>query len=339
MERARIGVVGVGFIGEVHLRALRANARADVRAVVDVDEARLRAMQERYAVPRAYTDLQQMLEREELDGVVIATPDHLHREPVELAAAAGLHILLEKPIATTIEDAERIIAVTRANRVRLQLGFVLRFTAPYRALHQQVESGVLGRITSAYAKRALGAWEARRLAGRCTVSQYLAVHDIDTILWHMGTEVVSVYSVAGSFVLSAQGLDTPDYYWTTLRFRDGATAVVHSHWAMPDAFPNYPESELLLTGTAGSAHLHLAGQHLQVATADRFLAPDVSYGFAFEDAGAFHAEDEHFTACILEGREPLVGGIDGLNTLRVVLAAEESVRSGQPVAVELTPPR
>ncbi len=338
MRAARLGLIGAGFIGEVHLRALRHNAQAELRAVADVDERRLSWAQATFQVPKVYTDVRDMLEKEQLDGVIIATPDHLHREPVELAAEAGVDILLEKPIATTVADAERIIQVTRQRQVKLMLGFILRFTLPYLQLHQKVIGHELGETTMAYAKRTVNATEARRLAGRCTVNEYLGVHDIDTILWNMGTDVESVYAARGEFVLKEQGLNTPDYYWTMVRFRSGATAVVQSHWAMPDAFPNYPESELLITGTRGAVQLRLAGQQLQFSSDERYEQPDVSYGFSAEDAGAFRKEDEHFTDCIIQGRQPLVGGIDGLNALKIVLAAEESIRSRQPVPVALQSP-
>jgi predicted dehydrogenase len=339
MERARIGVIGAGFIGEVHLRALAFNRRADVRAIAEVDAERGRDVQRRFNVPNVYTDVREMLEKEQLDGVVVATPDQLHREPVELAAQAGVHVLLEKPIATTVEDAEAIIDVTRKAGVKLMLAFVLRFTLPYQQLRAKIEAGEVGTPTMAYGKRAVSSPEAHRLAGRCTVNDYLSIHDTDTILWNMGTDVESVYAQRGSFVLKEQGLDTPDFYWTMLRFKSGATAVTHSHWAMPVAFPNAPESELLITGTKGAVHLRLAGQHLVFANDSGFEAPDVSYGFAAPDAGSFRKEDEHFTDCIIEDREPLVGGIDGLNALKVILAADESIRTGQPVKVELQDPR
>jgi predicted dehydrogenase len=338
MRTARLGLIGTGFIGEVHLRALRHNPRAEVRALADLDERRLHQAQEAFQVPNVYTDVRSMLQREELDGVIIATPDHLHREPVELVAEAGVNILLEKPIATTIPDAERIIEVTRQRNVKLMLGFILRFTLPYLQLREKITSGEVGEPTLAYAKRAVNTTEARRLAGRCTVNEYLAVHDIDTILWNLGTDVESVYATRGEFVLKQQGLNTPDWYWTMFRFRNGATAVTQAHWGMPDAFPNYPESELLITGTRGAVQLRLAGQQLQFSSADRFEQPDVSYGFSAEDAGAFRKEDEHFTDCIIEDRQPIVGGVDGLNALKIVLAAEDSIRSGQPVPVTLQRP-
>lgn len=338
MDRVRLAVIGSGYIGEVHLRALRSNAHADIRAVVDPDEARLRYVQGTYGVPHIYTNMRDMLESEELDGVVIATPDHLHRESVELAAAAGLHILLEKPIATNLADAEQIIEVSRKHNVKLMLAFILRFVLPYRQLHQKVIEGEIGYLTMAFAKRLVRRAEARRIAGRCTVNEYLSVHDVDTILWNMGTDVDSVYASCGEFVLKEQGLDTPDYYWTMIRYRNGATAVNLSHWAMPDAFPARPESELLVTGTKGNLHLHLDGKQFQFSTNDHFEYPDVSYGFRAEDAGAFRLEGEHFTDCIRSNSQPIVSGIDGLNTLRIVLAAERSIHKDGPVRVDLESP-
>src|SRR5438105_13386376 len=101
MPTARLGLIGTGFIGEVHLRALRHNARAEVRALADVDKGRLRKAQEAFEVPNVYTDVRTMLQSEELDGVIIATPDHLHREPVELAALGFSSMMLTPASATS----------------------------------------------------------------------------------------------------------------------------------------------------------------------------------------------------------------------------------------------
>lgn len=326
LRKVRIGVVGVGYIGQVHVDAYVRHPLCDVIAICDVDPERLHDTQRRFHIERAYADQRLMHEREQLDGVVIATPDEHHLQPVQVAADAGVAIMLEKPIATTVADAEAIIDATDRARVTLMLGFILRWVPQYVAVHDRAASGALGTLTNAYARRSCRYSEARRLRGRCSVNQYLAVHDIDTLLWNLGRDVAVVYSTAGDFALSRE-LQTPDYYWNVIKFANGATGVVHASWAEPDAYRNYVESELLINGERGSAHLLLANQQLAFASDTTYETPSVTPAFPLEAA--------HFVDCIRFHRRPLAGGQEGLDALRILEACEASVRSGGPVRVRL----
>ena len=181
-RKIKIGIVGVGYIGTVHISSYQAHPLCEVVAICDVNEKLLKEMQTKFNVPRAYTNQQEMQEKEELDGIVIATPDEYHRKPVEVAAAAGLPIMLEKPIATNMVDAEAIVKAAEDAKVMIMLGFTLRWIPQYGEMHNQVAAGTLGQITNAFARRACRLSEGRRLYGRCSVNQYLAVHDMDFLL-------------------------------------------------------------------------------------------------------------------------------------------------------------
>lgn len=335
MERLKLGVVGIGMMGAVHIEANQRNALAEIVAIAEPDQERLDLAKARYNIPAAYRDYEEMFAKERLDGAIVCTPDDYHLGPVQAAAASGAHVLLEKPIATTVADGQAIIEACETAGVKLMMGFILRFTAPYIVLRQRLQAGELGKPTMVFASRACTKAEARRVGGRCNVNQYLSVHDIDTILWNFGAGVESVYCVRGDHLLKEE-LKTADYYWTTIRYRNGFTAVTHSHWALPEASPNYVACQMLVTGTDGSAHLELTGQHLNVVTDKKFETPDVTFAFSVPGGSqAFRNEDEHFCESIRSGNEPLVTGKDGLNALKIILAAEESARSGQVVPLNL----
>ena len=138
IRKMKIGIVGVGYIGEVHISSFQAHPLCELVAICDLDEKRLGEMQKKYGVPRIYTDQVEMQSKEDLDGIVVATPDEYHRKPVELAAAAKLPIMLEKPIATTLEDAEAIIKAVEDANVVMMLGFTLRWIPQYVEIHNQV---------------------------------------------------------------------------------------------------------------------------------------------------------------------------------------------------------
>lgn len=323
-----IGVVGVGKLGEVHIQSLLRHPLARVVAICDTNTERLRHIQEQYGIPAIYTDQRQMHEQESLDGVVIATPDEYHREPVLLAAEAGVDIFLEKPLATTLADADAILDATAKANVKLMLGFTLRWVGAYADIRDRATRGDFGQLTNVYARRSVPYYEARRLYGRCTVNDYLAVHDLDMILWTFGRDVESIYTTAGRFVLQ-RDLKTPDFYWNVVRFKSGATAVVHANWSQQDSYPNFLDAEFVVYGERGSAALTLTGSQLRITSGDSFVLPDTNL------YGVYEAEIASFIECILLDKAPLVGGQEGLDTLKIILAAAESEATGVPVRLQL----
>ncbi len=328
MKKVQIGIVGAGLIGETHIKAFQLNPLCEVAAICDPNQARLDEMKTLYGIPQAYTSQQAMHAACALDGVVIATPDNAHLEPVKLAAAAGVHILLEKPIATTREDALAIIQATRQAGVKLMLGMTLRYMPTYVHIQEQFSNGVLGEPINAFTKRVAKKSEAHRLNGRCSVNAYLGVHDIDFLLSIFGREVDTVYATRGDFEIY-DSLGVADYYWNVLKWKNGATAVAQVTWNEPEGYKNLIEMECNINGTKGSAQLKLAGQQLAISTDTYADRPELSL-----DSG-YPIEADHFIKCIVSDAMPHAGGQEGLDALTILLAAEQSIDEGRPVRVEL----
>lgn len=328
-NKAKIGIIGVGFIGEIHMNGFAASGKADVVAIADLNAELLKSRQAAYGIPRIYTDYAQMLQSEKLDGVVIATPDDAHRGPVEAAARAGLPVLLEKPVATTPADVEAIVQAVEWARIPCLMGFSLRFSANHIALKKRFESGELGIPTTAYARRSTTVNGARRLRGRCSVNEYLAVHDMDFLLWVFGKEVDSIYTTTSKARVYEE-LGTADHYWNLLRWKNGATASILASWGMPAGYPMRLEQEVLIIGSKGSAQLSLTGQQTHVATDTTFETPEIPM-----NAYTYRDECGHFADVALGRAEPVTNVYDGLNTYKLTSAAEESVRTGEPIKVSL----
>ena len=328
-DKAKIGIIGVGYIGEVHINGVNASGKGEVVAIADVSEELLKSRQESYGIPSTYTDYNKMLEKEKLDGVIIGTPDELHRAPAEAVAAAGLPMLLEKPIATTLEDAEAIVKAVEKAKIPCLMGFTLRFVSSYVALKQRFDSGELGIPTTAYTKRSCTVDEASRLYGRCSVNQYLAVHDMDYLMWVFGKDVDSIYTVKSDFRVFEE-FQTADHYWNLLQWKNGATASVFVTWGMPKGYPMYVEMEVLIIGSKGSAQTNLGGQQTRIATDAAFEVPELPL-FTY----TYREECGHFADVALGQAEPIATVYDGLATYKLTAAADESVRTGQAVKVSL----
>ncbi|RST60641.1 Gfo/Idh/MocA family oxidoreductase [Siminovitchia terrae] len=328
MKKVRIGIIGTGLIGEVHIQAFNKHPLCEVVAICDMNESRLREMQATYGIPEVYSNQLEMHEKCPLDGVVIATPDQYHREPVLIAARAGVDILLEKPIATTVEDAEAIIHAVNTANVKLMLGMTLRYIPEYAHIQQQFQKGELGLPINAYSRRAVRKSEGYRLNGRCSVNEYLGVHDIDFLLSIFGRDVDTVYSTSGNFEIFDK-LGVADYYWNIIKWKSGATAALQVTWNEPEGNKNLLEMECYVNGTKGSAHVNLGGQQLNVATNTYCDYPELTL-----DNG-YHIEADHFIKCILTDESPYAGGQAGVDALKIMIAAEKSSKEGLPVQVKL----
>ena len=331
MQTVRIGLVGAGGIAGAHARGyaqLRELGR--VVAVCDVvGEAAARRARE-LEVERTYTDWRQLLAAtgdQAVDAVDICLPHDQHAEVTMAALAAGKHVLVEKPIATTTEDAWRMVdAARRAGRV-LQVGHNERFDPQYQEMRRLVLEGAIGEVFGARADHnqnvvlPAGHWlrDAVRSGGGSLIGS--GIHRVDLLRWLVG-EVVEVSNVQ---LIRPERLEGEALAFTTFRFSTGALGELSTNWAVR----RFPWYELMwLYGSEGSLH-NVGGLHL-----DSTRRPETSEGFVsipLRAADSFTEEIRDFMECVREGREALVSGAEGARTLEVCLAAYRSAELGQPV--------
>ena len=323
MERVRVGVIGLGEIGRAHCEAVRSLPQAELVAVADVDEALAgRVAAETGAT--GHTDHRRLLAQPGLDAVIVATPDQLHRDIVLDAAAAGVHILVEKPIATTLADAEAMSAACDAAGVLLMVGFTLRFFPQYVLARDAVTRGELGRAVSAFARRTNLTTQSARLGGRTGVLFFLAIHDFDVLCWILGSTPTRIYCAQSTSVPGPHPVE--DETFTTIGFDDGSIACVHAGWRLPVSHPAGFDFRLDLTGSEGVLNLGMEHQGVTVIGAGGTRYP------AFVDA--LVREDRAFVDAVRTGGPSPVPAADGITALRMVLAAEESLRTGLSVTLD-----
>lgn len=341
----RIGIVGAGLWGGMHARAYAQNSRVELAAVCDLDEGRARALAERYRIPKVFTRLDEML-AEDLDGVSVATPDDAHTQVVLAAAARGKHILVEKPLATRVEDCRAMIAAAEQAGVILMVDWHNRWNPPIYAAWQAARAGELGEIRYIYYRLSDTVYVPTRMlpwAARSSVMWFLGSHAIDTTCWLMGRSPRRVFCQKRDGILAGMGVDTPDLYLTMIEFEGGGLAVVENAWILPQQSPSLIDHKVEILGSRGAAYLdpthNRAFEKYSPETADGF--PNAPYAdmlispLIYEKQMGFAVESiHHFAECIAHGRQPLASGADGLLNTRLILAAEESARRGLPVDVE-----
>jgi UDP-N-acetylglucosamine 3-dehydrogenase len=333
MERIRVGVVGAGFMGERHARILASLADVNLVAVCDTrSEAAGRVAGLTGA--QAWTDSEALLARGGLDAVVICTPDAFHRAPCEAAAGAGVHVLLEKPIATTVADAEAIVAACRSAGVVLLVGHCLRFDARYDQVRSAIAAGEVGEVQTVYTRRANTVAAQDRLGGRCSLPLFLGVHDYDVMRWLAGSEVTRVSAESKWGFLRSQGFPVEDANCALLRFESGALGIAELNWILPRGFPAGGDHRAEVVGSRGALHLATLETGLRRSDAARSIQVDTTSAPLVQGhaGGMFYWEMRHFLDCVRGRARPLVTPHDAVMALRVALAVERAAADGGAVA-------
>ncbi|MFM9105644.1 MAG: Gfo/Idh/MocA family protein [Chloroflexota bacterium] len=345
MERTRIGVVGAGFMGGLHARAVAESGTGAVVAIADPDTARAATLAAQWG-GAVYPSHEAMLAAERLDGVVVATPEPLHREAVAAAAARGCAVMVEKPIAHTLEDADAMIAACEGAGVPLLVAYILRHEPAYARINQAVRAGTIGRPLTFYGRRNAPIGEGRRLAGRTSVINYLAVHDLDQMLWSHREPVrrVTARAVRGR-IFAEYGV--ADFTWIMAEFADGALAVVESGWALSDGWASWTQPadwggfgdvELNVIGADGVLSLDFTPMNLYgVDASEGWKLPDTRHWPTINGrlAGAIRAEGDHFLRVVRREEPPIVDGREARRSLEIGIAADRSIAEDRPVTLPL----
>ena len=266
MQPTRVAVIGAGLWGTAQAGVFADHPGVELVAVCDLNEPRAEALARTHGA-RPYAGVERMFAAEALGAVGIATPDHVHRDVVIAAAEAGAAILVEKPLATTVEDAEATAAVVRERGVCLMVDFHSRYSPPFNVAKDAIERGELGTLVSAYYRindtievplRMLS-W-----AADSSILWFLGSHAVDTLRWFTGADVTRVYSREIRTVLAGQGHDMADGYRSMLEFASGVVASVENNWIMPRSHPNVNDIKINLLGSEGMLDMDLTNHGVAV---------------------------------------------------------------------------
>jgi UDP-N-acetylglucosamine 3-dehydrogenase len=329
VSQLNAAVVGVGFMGRQHARVYNEHPIANLRAIIDVDEDRAGSVATEYDVPTTATDVADALATEDIDVLTVATPEEYHVLPTTTALEHDVNVLLEKPIAADVDDAETIGAAVEDSSADLMMGFVCRFDPRYTGLKEELETGDFGNILGVQAARIAPRAMYDMAAEWSHPLYYLTVHDFDMLRWYLDTEVTQVYADASE---GLDDIDTPAVVHSLLRFNNGTTATVETSWARSD-YPTEMTEEIRITGTESYSRLVIENDDVEVNTDPSYRYRDIS-----EIHGKFNGnlqrEIDYFLECLQDGTEPMVDWQDGLATLRIANAVIESLETDAPVELE-----
>jgi predicted dehydrogenase len=338
-----VGLVGCGQISGAHCSGFEKASNAKLAMVMDSDETAARELGEKYVVPYT-TSLDEMLSKDEIDIISIATPHYLHAPIAIRAAEAGKHVMVEKPICTTMEDADCMIQACQDNDVKMTVWFPSRYSATAYRIKELLRQGIIGRIMyvklSTMGYKESNYWE-RGVGGRARLSDWRryiktagggilimnTVHNIDHLRYILGYEATSVFARMGTF---GSPSEVEDFISVSIGFYNGAIGYIESSsWAVGGS--NDPSR---IYGTEGQITLNPLKVYLNRKIGDypekQWFEPDLP-----EIRGGREALTEDFVNAIISNTEPPITGEDGKKTLEIILAAYESGRTGMTVDLPL----
>jgi predicted dehydrogenase len=344
MKDITFAVIGSGFMGTILARTASQVNGAQCVGAADILLPRAQELTSRLG-GKAYEDFHEMLDKENPAVVFVATPEQIHREPAIAAAKHGAHVFLEKPMATSLEDADAINKACEEACVKLMIGYILRFEVSYAMIQSAIAEGSIGKFLSAYARRMATISEARRLNGRVSPLTYIGVHDIDQILWYHPVPVKSVYARAIKGRVWEE-FGTFDSAWLTMEFEDDTLGIHEVGWCLPDewaqwqspvSWGGFGDVRMNVMGTHGNLFLDYTPMNLYGVNREGWKMPDTRHWPILDNkiVGAVKLEVEHFMDCVLYDKSPHVTGEDGRRSLEVMLAAEKSIAEDRKINLPL----
>jgi UDP-N-acetylglucosamine 3-dehydrogenase len=328
MDRLRIGVIGLGWFGEIHCETIAGVPNLELAALCTRRPDRLAEQANKFGVKKTYTDYRAMLADKEIDAVSIVTMWDQHTDPAVAALEAGKHVFLEKPMASTVADCNKIIAAAKKAEGILQIGHICRFNPRYRMAKQAIDEGRIGKIVALQSRRNIPAAWTPTILEKIGPIVGDAIHDTDLMLWFTGDRVASAYAQT----VSVRNLKFPDIGQTMYRFKGGATATLETVWCMPEKTPFDIDERMSIIGTEGIIHVQDTFPNLGIVDKSRLHSPDTTYWPMFNGVrgGALRAEFDYFADCALKGKAPEIGRPeDAAAALEATIAAEESARTGK----------
>ena len=308
----RVGVIGVGAMGKHHARIYSQMDDVELVGVADTDAKTAMEIALKYET-EPFNEPEKLL-KNDLDAVSIAVPTSRHKDVALKVASYGVHMLIEKPIAESLESADAIIEAARRENIKLLIGHVERFNSVVLKLKEVISSGELGEILSISCRR-VGPYPPRIKDVGIIID--LAVHDIDVISYLYGKRAMSVYTIAGnSFHIKE------DHASILLNYGKEKSVIVETNWLTP-----HKVRKLTVTGTKGVAYADYLEQSLEIWKEEG--REEVSV----EKREPLKNELEHFLDAVVKDEKPSPSGEEGKYALYVALSAIKSYESGSNISL------
>jgi len=335
----RTGLIGAGMWGRTHALAYHDDSRTKLTAICDLDEAKARALAAEFDIPKIYRTAEELAADSELDAISVATPDFAHVQPALAVINEGKPLLIEKPLATSVEDAVLISEAAEKAGILAMVDFHNRFNPQFDTAKKRVIDGTLGQVRYIYVRHSVTRafpLDMMSWTNRSSSLWFIGSHSADIARWLMDDEVIEVYGTNTGGVLQKEGLDVADLWVSVLRFKNGGVAVLENGWSLPRNIPGWGDFRSEIIGEHGVYYTHLQAPEVNELYTDKSHERNDSLlqlDIRGAQSGFSLTSIQYFADCVINQREPFVTLEDGVRNTRILCAIEESAQVGKPVAL------
>lgn len=341
MEKIGVGIIGSGFVAEIHAQAFRQVPGAEIVAVASPTLRNVREFSRRHGIPKWFTDYRKLLDLKDVNVVSLCVPNDLHCRVTVDAAKAGKHVICEKPLCLNLAEADQMIKTCAQCGVKLMYAEELCFAPKYVRAKKLIDEGAVGKVYHIKQSEkhdgphSAWFWDVKRSGGGVALD--MGCHAIEFFRWVMGKpRATSVYAEMGTYVHKGKTRGE-DNALIIVNFENGATCLAEESWAKKGGMDDRAE----IYGSEGVIYADLLRGSSLITYSEK------GYGYAVEKAGTtkgwsftmfeelwnygFPQEMTHFIECVRTDTTPLETGEDGRAVLEIIFAAYESARTGAKV--------
>ena len=321
-----VGVIGAGGIAQSHMNAIHGNSNIRLAAAMDIDAKKAEAAAEKYGA-RAYTNLDDLLKDPEVEAVHVCTPHSFHGDQVVAAAEAGKHVIVEKPMALTLQECDQMIEACEAAGKVLMVGQVMRYYPVNRKIKEMISQGAIGKVGHMMRRRysyfdttkpdsRYPKWYLDLEIGGICVLYCFGPHEYDILHWYLDSPVIEVY---------ARGTESTDLYKGQ---KDSYTALMtHANGAVSVL------SQSVVCHTGAHDQYIIGSKGSMMLSGQKLLMNGSEVAIEGTSGGGMTNQIREFADCCLEGREPDASGRSVRHTMAVIEAAKQSAERGESVQV------
>jgi predicted dehydrogenase len=331
-RKARVSVIGVGLIGDVHAKTWQRYDRSELVCVCDINEDRAKAVAEKYGCE--YTTDYEEIAKSAVDAVSIATPDFAHTEPALAMIEAGKHVLIEKPLSTSAAEGRKIVAAAKQHGVKAMVAQGMHFSPQMIAMNDTIQRGELGDLVMGYIRQSNTLEVPTKMlswAGRSGPHWFLFAHSMELARWFTGQNALEVYAQGTKKGLCEIGIDAYSGIQAMVKF-ERCFFTFETCWVIPDSYPSVVEFDMAIYGTKGRLSFGQNRSGIELSTEKHRFgegADEIDGKLTISNYGYLM----HFIDCVIDGRTPVTTAEYGLEVVAMIEGAVRSIEEGRPIPI------
>jgi len=330
MKKLNFAIIGSGLMARIYALTLKGRMDCNILAIVGNTTDKTNRLAEEFDCKAYYNgDWNKMLanESDNIDAVIIATPEWIRVNVIKDVIKHNKHILLEKPLATNMQDAKLIRDMIHQYNKKFMLCHSLRFSPRYSQAKLSVDKQQIGDLRHIYGRQNPNSNSIKRVHGKFNLSYWILPHDIDLMRWFFNDEVEYVYAITRNKLKNED-----DYLIVHIHFKGGTDAIEECSWTAPPLSLKYYNCQMAIRGTKGSIDINSTNMNVDVFTKSNVVESPETYEYYNIHGsyfGLFYNLIDHFLKCIVYDKTPLIGIEDSYKTIEVCAAVERSINSGK----------